>query len=128
MSGHADGQLPYATISRRANASDEVIARCQEWIAFHYTGPNPVQRMAAKSHLNPRTFARRFHAATGRTPLDYVHALRIEEAKQMLETGDEPVNEISEAVGYEDPAAFRRLFRKLVGTTPAAYRRSSRSS
>ena len=123
MSGHDDGQLPYATISRRVNTSDEVIARCQEWIAFNYADSNPVQRMVTYSELNARTFARRFHAATGRNPLEYIHALRIEEAKQMLEMGDEPINDVSAAVGYEDPAAFRRLFRKLVGTTPATYRR-----
>lgn len=123
MAGHADGQLPFAVISRRVNASDEAIARSQEWIAFNYTGPNPVQRMAAHSGLNARTFARRFRAATGKNPLDYVHALRIEEAKQMLETDRAPVNEVSAAVGYEEPAAFRRLFGKLVGMTPVGYRR-----
>jgi AraC-like DNA-binding protein len=52
-----------------------------------------------------------------------VHALRIEEAKQMLEVGAEPINDVASLVGYADPAAFRRLFRRLVGTTPAAYRR-----
>lgn len=123
MTGHADGQLPYACINRRVNTSDETIARCQEWIAFHYAGPNPVQRMADHARLHPRTFARRFRAATGRSPLDYVHALRIEEAKQMLETGREPVGDVAAAVGYEDPAAFRRLFHKLAGTTPTTYRR-----
>jgi transcriptional regulator GlxA family with amidase domain len=123
MAGHADGQLPFAVIGRRANVSDEAIARCQEWIALNYSDPNPVQRMTAHSGLNARTFARRFRAATGKNPLDYVHALRIEEAKQMLETDSTPVNEISAAVGYEDPAAFRRLFGKLVGITPAAYRK-----
>lgn len=123
MAGHEDGQLPFAMIRRRVNASDEAIARCQEWIAFNYSDPHPVRRMAAHSGLNVRTFARRFQAATGKNPLDYVHALRIEEAKQMLETDSGPVNDVSAAVGYEDPAAFRRLFRKLVGITPAAYRR-----
>ena len=123
MAGHADGQLPFAVIGRRVNASDEAIARCQEWIAFNYSSSNPVQRMVAHSGLNARTFARRFLAATGKKPLDYVHALRIEEAKQILETDTIPVNDVSAAVGYEDPAPFRRLFLKLVGITPAAYRR-----
>lgn len=123
LAAHGDGQLPYASINRRVNSSDMAIARCQEWIASHYAEPHPVQRMAEFAQLHPRTFARRFHAATGRSPLDYVHALRVEEAKQMLEVGEEPVDEVAAAVGYENPAAFRRLFQKLAGTTPAAYRR-----
>ena len=47
---------------------------------------------------------------------------RIEEAKRLLETTDEPVDEISWAVGYEDPASFRRLFKRVAGMAPRAYR------
>jgi transcriptional regulator GlxA family with amidase domain len=121
--GHEDGQLPFAALNRRVNDTDVAIARCQEWVASNYAAPNPVQRMAAFLEMNERTFTRRFSLATGRSPLDYVHALRIEEAKQMLEVGAEPINDVASLVGYADPAAFRRLFRRLVGTTPAAYRR-----
>jgi AraC-like DNA-binding protein len=49
--------------------------------------------------------------------------MRIEEAKQMLETTDLDLDNISEEVGYTEPSAFRHLFRKLVGVTPSAYRR-----
>ena len=67
--------------------------------------------------------ARRFQAATGYQPIEYVHALRIEEAKQMLETGALAVDAVGNAVGYEDPASFRRLFKRVAGITPASYRR-----
>ena len=56
------------------------------------------------------------------TPLDYVHAHRLEEAKQMLETSDLPVEAIANEVGYEDTSFFGRLFRRKVGLTPAQYR------
>ena len=56
------------------------------------------------------------------TPLDYVHALRLEEAKQMLETDELPVEAVANEVGYEDPSFFGRLFRRKVGLTPAQYR------
>jgi transcriptional regulator GlxA family with amidase domain len=79
--------------------------------------------MAEIAGLNPRTFSRRFRAATGTAPIDYVQHLRIEEAKQMLETTTNPIDDLSNQVGYVDPAAFRRIFRKLAGTTPADYRR-----
>lgn len=123
LSGHEGGQLPFAAANRSVSGSDKAIARCQEWIALNYQEPNPVQRMAEIAGLNTRTFARRFRAATGSTPIDYVQHLRIEEAKQMLETTADPIDDLSNLVGYVDPAAFRRTFRKLAGTSPAEYRR-----
>ena len=123
LSGHEQGQLPFAAVNRRIEPTDGVIARCQEWIAVNYAAPNPVQAMTDLSGLPSRTFSRRFQSATGRSPIDYVQALRIEEAKQMLETSPNPVEDISAEVGYQDAAAFRRTFKKLSGTTPADYRR-----
>jgi transcriptional regulator GlxA family with amidase domain len=55
--------------------------------------------------------------------LDYVQALRIEEAKQLLERGRHSVDDIGAEVGYRDSASFRRLFKRLTGLTPATYRR-----
>ena len=123
LAGHEGGQLPFAAANRSTNGSDGIIARCQEWIALHYEEPNPVQRMAETFGLNTRTFARRFRAATGSSPIDYVQHIRIEEAKQMLETTAGSIDDLATEVGYVDPAAFRRTFRKLAGTTPAEYRR-----
>ena len=57
------------------------------------------------------------------SPLHYVHTLRLEEAKQMLETSDTAVHPIANEVGYEDVAFFSRLFRRQVMLTPAQYRR-----
>jgi len=123
LSTHEDGQLPFAAMSRRVDDNDRQIADCQSWIADNYATPNPVQRMIERSGLNPRTFARRFRAATGYQPIDYVQALRVEEAKQMLETEEFGIDEIAETVGYHDPASFRRTFKRRAGLTPAAYRR-----
>lgn len=123
LAGHEGGQLLFAATNRSINGSDRIIARCQEWIALHYEEPNPVQRMAEIAGLNSRTFSRRFRTATGSTPINYVQHVRIEEAKQMLETTSDPIDDLSILVGYLDPAAFRRTFRKLAGTSPAEYRR-----
>ena len=79
--------------------------------------------MAERSGLKPRTFARRFRTATGYLPMDYVHALRIEEAKQLIETESVGIDQVGFSVGYEDPTFFRRLFKRRAGLTPAAYRR-----
>lgn len=120
---HSAGQQPYAHLARTRQVEDAAIARCQTWIADHYMEAAPVAAMVQLSGLAERTFKRRFQQATGMTPLDYVHTLRIEEAKQMLEAGDEPVEAIAQAVGYEDAAFFGRLFRRAVQLTPAQYRR-----
>ncbi len=123
LSGHDDGQLPFAAMNRRMNRSDSIVAECQEWIALHYAEANPVQTIARRTGLNPRTLSRRFVEATGRSPLEYVQEMRVEEAKHMLELGSDRIEEVSAAVGYGDAAAFRRLFKRLVGISPSTYRR-----
>ena len=123
---HDVGQLPYAALARNRQVDDAVIARCQAWIAEHYEEPSPVASMIQLSELTERTFSRRFKQATGMAPIEYVHTLRLEEAKQLLESGDEPVEAVAQEVGYEDAAFFGRLFRRKVGVTPTQYRKRFR--
>ena len=85
---HAIGQQPFARLARSRQVDDAAIARCQTWIADHYHEPSPVAAMVRLSGLAERSFKRRFQHATGMSPLEYVHTLRLEEAKQMLETSD----------------------------------------
>jgi len=118
----SEGQMLYAARARPRRHDDALIDRCQTWIAAHYAAANPVARMVAYSGLLERTFTRRFTAATGYSPVEYVQTLRIEEAKQLLETTGEPTDLVAAQVGYEDPAFFRRLFKRRTGVTPARYR------
>ena len=120
---HAAGQQPFARLARSCQVSDALIARCQTWIAEHYHEAAPVRAMVELSGLPERSFKRRFQQATGMSPLEYVHTLRLEEAKQMLEAGDDPIEAIANQVGYEDAGFFSRLFRREVSLTPAQYRK-----
>jgi transcriptional regulator GlxA family with amidase domain len=120
---HAIGQQPFAHLAGSRQSEDATIARCQRWIAEHYRDRAPVAAMAKLSGLPERSFARRFKEATGMAPIEYVHTLRIEEAKQMLEAGNDPVEAIANDVGYEDAGFFSRLFRRMVNLTPAQYRK-----
>ncbi|MFO1324449.1 MAG: helix-turn-helix domain-containing protein [Burkholderiales bacterium] len=120
---HAVGQQPFARLARSTQVDDAVIARCQTWIADHYDEPAPVAAMVQVSGLPERSFKRRFLQATGMSPLEYVHTLRLEEAKQMLEAGNRPIEAIAGEVGYEDAGFFSRLFRRHVHLTPAQYRK-----
>lgn len=124
----SEGQLPFAAMARPRIHSDAIIEKCQAWIAEHYEVDNPVARMAEYSGLGTRTFKRRFQAATGYTPIEYVQTLRIEEAKQLLEATDMQTDEISSEIGYNDPASFRRLFKRITGITPARYRQRYRKN
>ncbi len=120
---HEFGQRPFARLTGGRQRGDGVIGDCQGWIARNYETAAPVQAMIQRSGLSERSFNRRFKQATGMAPMEYVHTLRLEEAKHMLETGREPVEAIAEAVGYEDASFFGRLFRRRVGLTPAQYRK-----
>lgn len=122
------GQQPFAVRVRPRQHDDAAIAAAQLWIADNYAAANPVAEMARASGLVERTFHRRFGAATGYAPLDYVQSLRIEEAKQMLESGDAPIDAIAAEVGYGEPAAFRRIFRRATGLSPLQYRQRFRTA
>jgi transcriptional regulator GlxA family with amidase domain len=123
MSELQTDQLAYSAMPRRIEKEDLAVGNCQEWAAQNYALADPVAAMAALSGVSRRTFTRRFKAATGYTPLEYVQSLRVEEAKQLLETTDHSIPQIAAAVGYNDERAFRRLFAKRTGLTAADYRR-----
>ncbi len=120
---HTESQLCYASLTAGRQHDDKVIADSQVWVADHYDLPNPVSQMASRSKLTERSFLRRFRRATGQSPAAYVQTLRVEEAKQMLETTDMPIDRIALEVGYTEPSSFRAAFRKHVGISASAYRR-----
>ena len=120
---HREGQLPYASMMANVDHGDTAILRCQTWLAQNYEQADIIAEAVRRSGLPKRTFDRRFRAATGYSPLAYIQALRIEEAKQLLERGSDTIDAVAREVGYEDMASFRRLFRRLAGITPGAYRR-----
>lgn len=123
MANRGELQAPFCSMVTATPHADAVIAQAQEWIADHYATDNPVAGMAARSGLPSTTFARRFRKATTKSPQDYVLAVRIEEARQLLETTAMPVAEVGEAVGYQDTPSFRRLFRRKTGLTPTEHRK-----
>lgn len=120
---HQDGQLCYASLTASRQHDDQLIADAQVWAAEHYDEANPVRIMAQRSGLSERGFLRRFRRATGQSPAEYVQTLRVEEAKQILETTTRTIEQISADVGYSEPSSFRSAFRKQVGLPASAYRK-----
>jgi transcriptional regulator GlxA family with amidase domain len=84
-------------------------------------------QIAAQARLSVRTLNRRFREQTGTTPLQWLHRARLRRAQCLLETTSLPVERIAGQVGFGSPTAFRDHFRRLVGTSPHAYRRAFRS-
>lgn len=120
---HDIGQQPFARLASARQTADAVVGDAQAWFAEHFREPTPVARAVALSGLSERTFKRRFRQATGMAPLEYVHALRVEQAKDLLEGTTEAIEWVAAAVGYEDAGFFSRLFRRAVRMTPAQYRK-----
>ncbi len=123
---HVDGQAPYVVFETPTDHGDAAVLDAQQWLGDHFTVATPVDEMVRRSGLAERSFKRRFKKATGYSPITYIQHLRVEEVKRRLERTGASIDEISWNVGYEDPAFFRRLFKRITGITPGAYRRKFR--
>lgn len=119
---HNEGQAPYIIFHQHREHGDTAILSAQQRLADHCTETHILRSVIEDSGLTPRTFQRRFRKATSYTPITYVQNLRVEEAKKVLSTSSVVVDEICWLVGYEDPAFFRRIFKRITGMTPRAYR------
>ena len=98
------------------------------WARERIAEPLGVAAMARHANVSPRTFARRFRAETGTTPLQWLLGRRVLAARRLLEESDLPVEEIAREVGFGDAASLRSHFRRATATTPTAYRRTFRAA
>ena len=113
----------YKTFSPEMNHGDVAILKAQQRVHAHGPSGLSVTDMAEWSGLEIRTFTRRFRAATGLRPHEYHQRLRIESARELLETTSASVANVAWDVGYADPASFRRLFSTFTGLSPSDYRK-----
>jgi transcriptional regulator GlxA family with amidase domain len=97
------------------------------WLITNLHRPTPVEELAARVHMAPRTFARRFRAETGTTPHEWLTGQRVLAARALLEETDLGVEAVAVRTGFGDSAALRHHFSRRVGTTPHAYRATFRT-
>jgi transcriptional regulator GlxA family with amidase domain len=98
----------------------------RRWAAERLAEPLDVAAMSSHAGVSPRTFARRFREETGTTPLQWLLAQRVLEARRLLEESDLPVETVAWRVGFGTAASLRDHFRRATATTPTAYRGSFR--
>ncbi len=106
---------------------DEDIVQAQIWLQDNCQKEVLLKNVAEKFDMSVRTFNRRFKNATGKTPLQYLQEIRIDMAKDLLQTSNLSVSEIAYKVGYQDMGHFSSLFKKLLSTTPSEYRATVRA-
>jgi transcriptional regulator GlxA family with amidase domain len=96
------------------------------WMEEHLDEEVTVEQLAARAHMSPRTFARRFQQETGTTPYRWLLRQRVLLAQRLLEATDETMDAIADRAGFGTAAALRHQFVRSLGTTPQAYRRTFR--
>jgi transcriptional regulator GlxA family with amidase domain len=95
-------------------------------MARHHAEPIDLARLAERANCSTRTLLRRFRAATGLTPNDYLQRLRIGAAQNALRNPARSLEQVAAEVGYADRATFAKLFKQLCGETPGAFRKRLR--
>lgn len=123
----AGGQAQFIEAPVAARIDDDPIGRVGEWALERLGEPFTISTLAARAHLSPRQFRRRFQAATGMSPADWLLRQRVQASLPLLETSDEAVEQVGRLVGFPTPAAFRRHFRREIGVPPSSYRRAFRA-
>jgi transcriptional regulator GlxA family with amidase domain len=102
------------------------LAGVMSWARERLAEPLPVERLAQEAGMSPRNFARVFTARMGITPAKAVERLRLEAAREAVETSSEPIDLIARKTGFADPERMRRAFIRGFGQPPQALRRAAR--
>jgi transcriptional regulator GlxA family with amidase domain len=98
-----------------------------DWMRERLAEPLGVEKLADKAAMSPRHFARAFAAETGMTPAKAVERLRLETARERVESSAEPIDRVAELTGFGDPERMRRAFLRAFGQPPQALRRAARA-
>ncbi|MBM9503572.1 helix-turn-helix domain-containing protein [Actinacidiphila acididurans] len=105
-------------------AKTDTVGQVLSWMERHLDREVTIEDLAARAHMSPRTFARRFQQETGTTPYRWLLGQRVLLARELLEGTDETIDAISVRAGFGNAATLRHHFARWTGTTPHAYRRA----
>ena len=126
MPPHRDGgQAQYVDAPIRTRVADTLAPLLDE-LARELQDEHTVESLAERVSMSPRTFARRFRAETGTSPHLWITHQRVLLARRMLEEGDDPIDTVADRCGFGTGAMLRHHFGRIVGVSPATYRRTFR--
>ncbi len=117
------GQAQYIQSPLGDDCADS-FAEVAEWMLQHLGEDLPVEQLARKALMSPRTFARRFRADMGTTPAAWLNRQRIIRAQQLLEQTELSLETVAADTGFGAAAVMRHHFVKVLQVTPTAYRRA----
>jgi transcriptional regulator GlxA family with amidase domain len=106
----------------------ERIGRSIAYMAEHLDQPLQVSTLAAQASVSPSHYFALFKRQTGTAPIDFFIRLRMNHARQLLDSTASSVKEIAAAMGYDDPFYFSRVFKSVHQVAPAEYRRRNGQS
>lgn len=115
-------QSVYASTRRKKFHQDAIILSAQDYIEENYPHTITVTELARIANMTERTFSRRFKRATDLSPGQYLQAIRLEQARKLLESSTLSLDNIVQQVGYDDLSSFSRLFKRECGVSPSQYR------
>ncbi|KAI9450657.1 transcriptional regulator, AraC family [Russula earlei] len=117
-----DSQASFIIFQGQKEHEDEPVKKAQAFIESNYQDKTTVDQLADMFAIGRRSFERRFKKATSNTVAEYIQRVKVEAAKKELELSRKNINEVMYEVGYSDNKAFRTIFRKITGLSPAEYR------
>jgi transcriptional regulator GlxA family with amidase domain len=121
-------QSLFSIFQPQKNHDDELIGRAQTYMEENLGEKISFEKLASKLAISRRNFDRRFIKATGNTPVEYMQRVKMEAAKNSLERGRKSILDIMDEVGYTDQRAFRDVFKRITGLSPANYKAKYNSS
>ncbi len=125
---HRDGgQAQFVDLPIASGNGHEPLAGLLGWMLEHVGDDLRVEHLARRAGTSPRTFARRFRAATGTTPHQWILSQRILLAQRLLETTDDSIELVAQRCGFGSAAGLRQHFAGAVSASPQAYRRTFRA-
>lgn len=116
------GQAQFSVPLEAQSAPESSFADLDGWIMENLAASLNLESLAARVGMSERTFRRKYRAATGRTPMQTVEALRLEVASQALVSGSRSIKQIARMVGCESESNLLRLFRRHYGIAPQEFR------
>lgn len=96
-----------------------------DYIAEHYSEKIYIETLADMISVSPDYFTKMFKDSIGKTPIDYINAMRIGDSLRLLSMTDTPVADISDQLGFSNPNYFHKIFKSYMDTSPLAYRKSA---